>query len=134
MQIALMIAVSLHLLTATFWAGTSVALARTNGAGAERLLRPQMGAAVLAVLSGAYLWSQLHRDLFERPEQVLAVGIICAFIAAGVQGAMVGSAIRKLSVRAIDEATARSLILLAQRIASGLLAVTIICMAAARYV
>ena len=122
MQLSLIIALSLHIHVATFWAGAGFTLSRSNGAGAERLLRPQMGAAVLAVLTGGYLWSQLHRDLFERPEQVLAIGVLCAFIAAGVQGAMIGSAIRKLSTRAINEAAARSRILMAQRVASGLLA------------
>jgi hypothetical protein len=47
---------------------------------------------------------------------------------------MVGGAIRKLSKAEIGETIARSRIALAQRIAAGLLAVTIVCMAAARYV
>jgi len=101
--------------------------------GGEQLFRPQMGAAVVAVLAGGHLWGQLHHNMFEAPEQVLAVGIVCAMMAAGVQGAMVGGAIRKLSKAEIGEAVARSRIALAQRIASGLLAVTIVCMVAARY-
>ena len=52
MQIALIIALSLHILSAVFWAGTSFTLARTGGAGGEQLFRPQMGAAVIAVLTG----------------------------------------------------------------------------------
>jgi hypothetical protein len=134
MQLALIIVLSLHVLAAVFWAGTSFTLARTDGAGSEQLFRPQMGAAVVAVLTGGYLWGQLHRNMFEAPEQVLAIGVVCAFVAAGVQGAIVGSAIRKLSKAEIGETVARSRIALAQRIAAGLLAVTIVCMAAARYV
>jgi hypothetical protein len=134
MQLTLIITLSLHVLAAVFWAGTSFTLARTAGAGSEQLFRPQMGAAVVAVLTGGYLWSRLHGGVFEAPEQVLAIGVVCAFAAAGVQGAIVGSAIRKLSKAEIGEPAVRSRIALAQRIAAGLLAVTIVCMAAARYV
>jgi uncharacterized membrane protein len=133
MQLALIIAPSLHVLAAVFWAGASFTLARTGGAGGEQLFRPQMGAAVVAVLTGGYLWGQLHRNTFEAPEQVLAVGVACAVVAAGIQGAMVGGAIRKLCKAETGETLARSRIVLAQRIASGLLAVTIVCMVAARY-
>jgi hypothetical protein len=133
MQLLFIIGLSLHILAATFWAGATFTLARTNGEGAEKLLRPQMGAAVLAALTGIYLWSQLHDGRFETPEKILAFGILCAFIAAGVQSAMVGRAVRNLGNRAIDEPTARARIAMAQRIAGGLLAVTIICMASARY-
>ena len=52
MQLLFIIALSLHILAATFWAGATFTLARTNGEGAEKLLRPQMGAAVLAALTG----------------------------------------------------------------------------------
>jgi hypothetical protein len=132
MQLAFIIALSLHVLAAVFWASASFALARTSGVGGEQLFRPQMGAAVVAVLAGGYLWGQLHRSTFEAPEQVLAVGVVCAMVAAGVQGGMVGGAIRKLSRAEIGETIARSRIALGQRIASGLLAVTIVCMVAAR--
>jgi hypothetical protein len=134
MPFTLILALSLHLLAAVFWAGTSFVLARTGGIPAERLFRPQMGAAAVAVLTGGYLWMQLHGALFGWPEKILAVGIICAFVAAGVQGVMVGSAVRKLSTSGIDENLARSRIAVAQRIAAGLLAVTIVCMAMAGYV
>jgi hypothetical protein len=134
MQLALIIALSLHVLAAVFWAGATFALARIGGAGSEQLFPPQMGAAVVAVLTGGYLWDQLHRNAFEAPEQVLAVGVVCAIVAAGVQGAMVGGAIRKLTKAEIGETIARSRIALAQRVAAGLLAVTIVCMVAARYV
>ena len=96
MQLVLIAAISLHLLAGTFWAGTSFTLARTGGAGAEALFRPQMGAAVVAVLAGGYLWSRLHIGVFGTPEQLLAAGAIAAGIAAGVQGALCGPAIRRL--------------------------------------
>ena len=134
MPLALIIVLSLHILAAVFWAGTSFALARTAGASGELLFRPQMGAAVVAVLTGGYLWGELHAGGFGTPEQVLAVGIICAIIAAGVQGAIGGRAAGALLRGKADDFGARSRIATAQRIASGLLAVTIICMASARYV
>jgi hypothetical protein len=133
MQIALIITLSLHILSAVFWAGTSFALARTGGIGGEQLFRPQMGAAVIAVLSGGYLWHLVHAGSFGTAEQILAVGALCALVAAGVQGALGGRAIRSLRNGKADEADARSRIATAQRIAAALLAVTAVCMGAARY-
>jgi uncharacterized membrane protein len=133
MQIALIIALSLHILSSVFWAGTSFVLARTGGIGSEQLFRPQMGAAVIAVLSGGYLGHLVHAGSFGKPEQLLAVGALAAFVAAGVQGAIGGGAIRSLRNGKADETDARSRIATAQRIAAALLAVTAVCMGAARY-
>jgi uncharacterized membrane protein len=134
MQIALIIALSLHILSSVFWAGTSFTLARTGGAGGERLFRPQMGAAVIAVLTGGYLGHLVHGGAFGTAEQVLAVGALAALVAAGVQGAIGGRAIRSLRTGNADEDGARSRMAMAQRIAAGLLAVTAVCMGAARYI
>src|SRR5258708_18139636 len=133
MQITLIIALSLHVLASVFWAGRSFTLARTGGNGGEQLLRPQMGAAVIAVLTGGYLWRVGHAGAFGTAEHVLAGGIVCAIIAAGVQGTVGRRAPRMLSKGQSEEA-ARSRMAAAQRVAAGLLAVTVICMAAARYV
>lgn len=132
MQFALIIAISIHVLAGVFWAGTSFAIARSGGSGAEALFRPQMGAALLAVLSGGYLWHALHEGGIGTMEIVLGLGALCAIAAAGVQGAMGGGAVRILK-QAPGDAAARSRIVSAQGIAGGLLAVTVICMAAARY-
>jgi uncharacterized membrane protein len=134
MQTALIIALSLHILSSVFWAGTSFALARTGGAGGEQLFRPQMGAAVVAVLTGGYLGHLAHAGSFGPTEQVLAVGALAARVAAGVQGAIGGGAVRSLRGGTADQAAARSRLATAQRIAAGLLAVTAVCMGAARYV
>jgi uncharacterized membrane protein len=133
MQIALIIALSLHILSTVFWAGTSFTLARTGGAGGEQLFRPQMGAAVIAVLTGGYLGHLVHAGAFGRAEQILAVGALAALVAAGVQGAIGGRAIRSLRTGKVNEASARSRIATAQRIAAALLAVAAVCMGAARY-
>src|SRR4051794_4845687 len=107
MQIALIIALSLHILSAVFWAGTSFSLARTGGLGGEQLFRPQMGAAVIAILTGGYLGHAVHGGAFGTPEQILAVGALGAFIAAGVQGAIGGRTIRSLRSGTLDETAAR---------------------------
>src|SRR5258708_39498529 len=96
MQIALIIAVSLHILSSVFWAGTSVTRAGTGGIGGEKLFRPQMGAAVIAVLTGGYLGHLVHAGNFGTAEHVLAVGALAALLAAGVQGAIGGRAVRSL--------------------------------------
>jgi hypothetical protein len=133
MQIALIIALSLHVLSSVFWAGSSFTLARTGGVGGELLFRPQMGAAVVAVLTGAYLGHSVHEGSFGTAEQILAAGALAALIAAGVQGVIGGRAVRSLRSGTANEAGARSRIATAQRIAAALLAVTAVCMGAARY-
>jgi uncharacterized membrane protein len=133
MQIALIIALSLHILSSVFWAGTSFTLARTDGVGGEQLFRPQMGAALIAVLSGGYLGHLAHAGSFGTAEKILAVGALAALVAAGVQGAIGGRAIRSLRTGTADEAGARSRMATAQRVAALLLALTAVCMGAARY-
>lgn len=134
MQLALIISLSLHILASVFWAGTSFTLARTGGAGGEQLFRPQMGAAVVAMLAGAYLWTQFHAGGSGTTERILGAGVVCALLAAAVQGVIGGSAVAALRRGRTDDIGARSRIALAQRIASGLLGVTLVCMATARYV
>ena len=134
MQTALIVALSLHILSSVFWAGTSFTLARTGGAGGEQLFRPQMGAAIIAILTGAYLGHLVHAGAFGTAEKILATGAFTALVAAGVQGAVGGRAIRSLRSGTVDEAAARSRIATAQRIAAALLAVTAVCMGASRYV
>jgi len=133
MQIPLIIILSLHVLSSVFWAGSSFTLARTGGAGGEQLFGPQMGAAVVTILTGGYLGHAVHAGMFGPAEQILTVGALAALLAVAVQGAIGGRAIRSLSSGTADEAGARSRIAAAQRIAAVLLAVTALCMGAARY-
>ena len=133
MQPIVIAVMSIHVLAAMFWAGTSFTLARTGGLGGEQLFRPQMGAATIAILAGGYLWQATHAGAFATAEQVLALGAVCAIIAAGVQGAMTGPAIRSLRAGTADGVGARRRIALAQRLAAGLLVVTVVCMVASRY-
>ena len=107
---------ALHALAGVFWAGSTFALARSGGEGAGKLFRPQMGAATLTVLAGVGLWTILHRGAQGPMEATLEVGALCAIAAATVQGVL-----RKSPARS-------------QRVAAGLLAITVVCMVTARYV
>src|SRR5437660_12767972 len=60
MQITLIVALVLHVLSGVFWAGTTFALARTGGNQADRFFRPQMGAAAVVAVTGGLLWFLLH--------------------------------------------------------------------------
>jgi hypothetical protein len=132
MQSILMLTVGLHVLSGIFWAGSTFVLARIGGAGAQQLARPQMGAAGVAVVTGGILWSLVHAHSFEPQEQILALGALCAIIAAGLQGA---SAMRLRLVQAnAAQAAWLGSVTLPHRVAAALLAVTAVCMASARYV
>ncbi|MGN1288946.1 MAG: hypothetical protein ACI4XG_20525 [Bradyrhizobium sp.] len=133
MQTVLIIALSLHVLSSVFWAGSSFTLARTGGLGGERLLGPQIGAATVAIVTGATLWRLIHEGSFALSEQILAGGAIAALAAIAVQIIVGGGAVRQLRNGATEPSAARSRLAVAQRIAAGLLAITALCMGAARY-
>jgi hypothetical protein len=116
MQMGLIVLIALHVLAGVFWAGSTFAIVRSGGEGAQTLFGPQMGAATLTVLAGIGLWGLLHRGGMGPMEHTLALGAVCAIAAAGVQGA-----------------TRRKNPLKGQRIAAGLLAIAVICMATARF-
>src|SRR5262249_43402931 len=117
MGVVLMILIGLHILAGVFWAGSTFTIVRSGGAGASALFGPQMGAATVTILAGVGLWGMLHRGPEGPMEHTLALGALCAVAAAGVQGA-----------------TRRKNPLKGQRIAAGLLVITVLCMAIARYV
>ena len=118
MKVVLMLAIALHALPAVFWAGTSFALARGGSAGAPALRKPQLAAALVAIVSGALLGHLAHPGAFGAAERVLAFGAGAALLAAVFQ-------VCALRGWASDAA--------AQRIAAGLLAVSLLCMVLARY-
>jgi hypothetical protein len=133
MQITLLVTFVLHLLSGVFWAGSTFALARTGAATADQLFRPQMGAAVVVFITGGVLWHLLHPSGFSATELVLALGALGALLAAGVQGAVCGPALRQLARSGGTDSQAKTRVVLGHRIAAALLALTVICMAAARY-
>ncbi|MFE0016936.1 hypothetical protein ACFWXH_18950 [Mesorhizobium sp. NPDC059054] len=134
MQIVFMLALALHVMSGVFWAGSTFVLARTgDGRLAMSLFGPQMGAATVAVLSGAVLWYLFHgTGYFGTQEQVLAVGAIAAIAAAGVQGISVGRSRRAMAQEAVAGTLQQAV--RGERLAAGLLAITVIAMAIARVV
>ncbi|MER8406531.1 hypothetical protein [Mesorhizobium sp. M0185] len=133
MQYVYIIVLGLHVMAGVFWAGTTIAVAREPEIRAERFFRPQMGAAGVVFLTGLLLWYFFHNDSFGSMEKVLALGILTALIAAGVQGALVGSASRQLAgADAVKQTQLRAKMTKGERIAGGLLVITVFCMATAR--
>ncbi|MDX8452677.1 hypothetical protein RFM98_07910 [Mesorhizobium sp. VK9D] len=133
MQYVYIVVIGLHVVAGVFWAGTTVAVARDPEIKAERFFRPQMGAAGLAFLTGLLLWYFFHEGAFGSMEKVLALGILTALIAAGVQGALVGSASRQLAgADAATQTELRAKMTRGERIAGGLLVITVLCMATAK--
>ncbi len=133
MQMLIALAVVVHALAAVGWMSSSGMLARNGGLGAETLFPRQMGAALIAVLTGGFLWGQLHTGGFGVYEMVLGGGAIAAIAAAGVQGVVVGTAARKLKAGG-DAAALRKTMAGANRIAMALLGLCFICMIVARFV
>ncbi len=135
MQIVFMLALALHVMSGVFWAGSTFVLSRIgDGRTAIALFGPQRGAATAAGLAGAVLWHLFHGRYFGAQEKVLAVGAVAALIAAGVQGALVGRARRNLAAGREAEAAIAGQAIRGERLAAGLLAITVIAMAIARVV
>ena len=134
MQILMIVLLAIHVVPGVFWAGTTFVLARQAGQGAEQLAYPQISAATVSMLAGLALWGLLHGAAFGRFQQILALGVVCAIAAAGVQSARGLPAVRQLLAGTGDTAALRAQIAQAQRTAAGLLVVTVIAMVSARYV
>ena len=135
MPITLLIVIGLHMAATLFWLLTS--LAQVKDADLHRagvLFRPQMIAAVVAVFTGGGLWQMLHGGGHGPREMVLGVGALCAIVAAGVQGALVGGPVRRLKTGGVSEADAARKVLLGQRIAAALLTVALVAMIGQRHV
>ncbi len=128
MQLLLIIAIALHVLSSTFWAGSTFVLARTGGTEVWRLFRPQMAAATVAVGTGVLLWKLAHIGGAGTNELLLGVGAAAAVTALAVQALGAGRALRAAARDESEPAVAAP-----YRLSAGLLMLTLICMAAARY-
>ncbi|MEP6564240.1 MAG: hypothetical protein ABJB10_03815 [Mesorhizobium sp.] len=127
------VVLGLHVMAGVFWAGTTITLARDPDIRAERFIQLQMGAAGMVFITGALLWYFFHGAYFSSMEWVLALGIVTAFAAAGVLSAMVRPASRQLAgADAALETMLRAKMARGERIAAGLLVITVLCMAVAR--
>ena len=132
MQTALAIAISFHLLPGVFWVGSNFTAARPGIPG-ERLFFPQMGAAVVSILAGMYLWSKLHEGSHGSMEEALSIGAGAAILAFLVQLALAGPAVIAIRKGKGDPSAPAARVKLANRLASALLLVTVVCMGVARY-
>jgi hypothetical protein len=91
-----------------------------------------MVAATVVVFAGGALWSMLHKGVFGSREMMLALGAVCAIVAAGVQGGLVGGSIRRLKTGVLAEDPAGKRMRLGQRIGAALLVVALLTMVGAR--
>ena len=133
MQMLIAAAVVVHAVAAVFWMSSSGMVARAGGQGAETLFPRQMGAALVAVLTGGFLWSQLHMGGVGPYEMVLGGGAMLAILAAIIQGAVVGTSLGRLKAGG-DVAAVRKAMAGANRIATGLLGLCFACMIVARFI
>lgn len=133
MQMLIAAAVVIHAFAAVFWMSSSGMVARSGGQGAEALFPRQMGAVLVVVLTGGFLWSQLHSGGIGAYEIVLGGGALLALIAAGIQGAVVGTSLGKLKAGG-DVTAARKTVAGANRAAVALLGLCFACMIVARFV
>ena len=130
----LIVVVSLHVTSTVFWAGSTFTLARTGALAAERLFRSQMGSAILAILTGAYLFHALHGGGFGPSEIVLSVGAAAALLALLVQAAGGAPAVRGLRDAGPGADAARVRLAVVYRAGAGLLGIAAVSMAVARFV
>jgi hypothetical protein len=96
----------------------------------SQLFRPGLGAATIAVLTGGYLGHLVMPVHFGTAEQILAVRRSRALI---LQAFKRAACAIETCVPGRPTSWRRSRIATAQRVAAALLAVTAVCMGAARY-
>lgn len=143
----------IHILGGVVWAGFAIVVGvlvvpNLQPAGgqafgqymAQRGTRVVGIAAGLTVLSGIYLMATLHAHDASAMGKTLGLGGALAILGAIVGGAVGGSAARKMAkIQPGPDAQAqaaplRARMLLGNRIAAGLIALSVICMAIARYI
>lgn len=130
MQTLLTVLIVLHVLTGVFWAGSTFALARTAGTNAENLAFPQFGSAVVTILLGIAVMALALNGAPGIPSvRALQVGAGAALIAAIVQASALPTVRRLRAAQGADAAQPRKRIVISQRVAAALLAITVICMA-----
>lgn len=79
---------SVHALSAVFWAGSTLAQVAHGGDVAPPLRGPQLAAAALAIVSGGALWANLHAGAFGTGEVILLSGAAAAICALAAQVAL----------------------------------------------
>jgi hypothetical protein len=118
--------VAIHAMSGVFWAGSTGAMANLKGELGGKLFPFQMGSAGAAILAGILLFAFYRGFSGSTSDWILITGIVAAIIALAVQIALVAP------VRGTGEA-ARPRMALANRIAAGLLSLTVATMVIAKY-
>ena len=118
--------VAIHAMSGVFWAGSTGAMANLRGEMAEKLFPFQMGSAAAAIIAGILLFGFYRGFSGSTSDWILIVGIVAAIVAVVLQGALIGP------VRRAGDA-ARLRMALANRIAAGLLTLTVVTMVVAKY-
>jgi len=129
MQWIVIVLIVLHVVTGVFWAGTSFVLARTGGLLVEKLAFPQFGAGVATLCMGLATWLLALRGLPPTPGfHVLGMGAACALLALIVQASAL-PAVKTLKVAQGGSSPQQRRVLISQRVAAGLLLLTVLAMA-----
>ena len=118
--------VAVHAMSGVFWAGSTGAMANLQGALAEKIFPFQMGSAGAAIIAGILLFVLYRGFSGSTSDWILITGIAAATIALIVQIALI------LPARGSGEA-ARPRMAFANRIAAGLLSLTVATMVIAKY-
>ncbi len=77
-------AIAVHVAMGATWLLATVAVALTSRA-RPLSLKLMLGAALLNMLAGVYLWHALHAGPWGPTERLLVTGTFCAFAALGMQ-------------------------------------------------
>jgi hypothetical protein len=129
MQWIVIVLIVLHVVTGVFWAGTSFVLARTGGLLVEKLAFPQFGAGVATLCMGLATWLLALRGLPPTPGfHVLGMGAACAVLALIVQASAL-PAVKTLKAAQGGSSPQQRRVLISQRVAAGLLLLTVLAMA-----
>ena len=130
----LMVILTVHVLAGVFWAGSTSAMANLGSPEAVKLFPFQMGSAGLTVIAGLLLWYFQLGAQFYTHEQIMLAGIAAAIVAGAIQGNIIGRARRSLEGASPEARTAIiGRVTKANRIAAGLLVITVACMMIARF-
>ena len=129
MQWIVIALIVLHVVTGVFWAGSSFVLARLGGLMVEKLAFPQFGAGVATLCLGLATWFLALRGLPPTPGfHVLGIGAACAVLALIVQATAL-PAVKTLKGAQGDSSPQQRRVLISQRVAAGLLLLTVLAMA-----
>ena len=79
-------AIAVHVAMGMTWMLATLVVAATGWA-RLRWLRLMLGAALLNMAAGVYLWHALHAGPWGPAERLLVLGTFCAFVALGMQAA-----------------------------------------------